>query len=196
MLEANSREARSAWLNAFPRRMCSSVENAATSLGEDGHLSPDGFSFTLSGEELLIPYRLYACEPEYKHRVLPGEEALILSCMYTRHHNGFVREEQLRQILTAHEDWMVPYVIQLLGEYVTSIHQLLLANLPILVSPPYMEAYEDNPRFIECTKSRIISYWNCNYGHTLIVDYPAFQVAKALGWWKASELRQLRRRGY
>ena len=49
----------------------------------------------------------------------------ILSSLYTRHHDGFVRERHLRQLLGVDEPWLPPFVIRLLGEYVVEICELI-----------------------------------------------------------------------
>jgi len=180
-----------AWLKAFPADLRPLVESAAARLPPDEHSPGEPYRFALNGEELWIPYRLYKPEPDL--RACTGTEGMIISCIYTRHHSGFVREAHLRRLLQGHHDWMAPFVVQLLGEYVIPIHRLLLANRQILLSKGYSDSWVQNPDFVQRTKSRIISYWHCYYRATPLQEYAAFQLADALGWWKKSDIPRLRR---
>lgn len=41
--------------------------------------------------------------------------------MFTRHHDGYVRQEWAREVVPVAEPWVVPFMVQLLGEYVVEI---------------------------------------------------------------------------
>lgn len=118
----------------------------------------------------------------------------------TRHHDGYVRQRHLEPLVAEPGEWVVPFVVQLLGEYVVEIHEAILARLlPILDrSADAREAYRRfvaaNPDFIAVTEARIASYWNCYYRDRFVRyrrrdpdgprypgDYPASIVLEALG---------------
>jgi hypothetical protein len=121
---------------------------------------------------------------------------LTLNCIYSRHHNGFVRQRHLENLLAADDEWVVPFVLQLLGEYVLEIVQQLQSNLAKLAGPQFSNFTDENPEFVERTKSRIISYWNCYYHHLYhrFSEYPGFLVADWLGWWRPHDAHKIRAR--
>ena len=57
----------------------------------------------------------------------PGTE--ILHCIYSRHHDGFVRQRHIEAVLDSTHPWVIPYVIQLIGEYVIEIVQAVQRSL-------------------------------------------------------------------
>ena len=69
-----------------------------------------------------IPYRLNLDEPMAGvAERLDDNARLVLSSLYTRDADGRVRERWLTPLLGSPEQWVVPFVIQLLGEYVIEI---------------------------------------------------------------------------
>jgi hypothetical protein len=80
------------------------------------------FTVRVEGELVSIPYRIYNAEPVLSaaQRLLSVQQT-ILACLYTRHHNGHVRQRHLETIVGHAEDWVAPFVVQLLGEYVVQI---------------------------------------------------------------------------
>jgi hypothetical protein len=119
---------------------------------------------TLAGQPIQIPARLYHPEPPPADvdRLSP-RQALILGCLYTRNHDGYVRERALREIIASHEPWVTPFVVQLLGEYVIQILYLLDQQLTEEHRPVYSAFLAENSAFFELTRQRVISYWDCYY---------------------------------
>ena len=97
--------------------------------------------------------------------------------MYSRHHDGHVRESACARILRFSEPWVVPYVVQLLGEYVVEICALILDRLSAqssFSSSAYREFVSANPEYLELTQQRAISYWSCYYRQDFTRnEYPA-----------------------
>ena len=60
-------------------------------------------------------------EPFLTSRYLTARQRLILGCIFTRHHNGYVRQQWMRAVVPHAEPWVVPFVLALLGEYVVEI---------------------------------------------------------------------------
>ena len=91
---------------------------------------------------------------------------------------------------------MVPFVLQLLGEYVVEILRLLHTNVAVLRGEDYARFAAQNPRFVERTKSRIVRYWDCynRREYPRLVEYPGFLVAEALDWWKPRDVPRVRAR--
>src|SRR5262249_1237036 len=76
----------------------------------------DSGFITVGGERLRIPDRLYDPEPDWSWvRSLGSIEQSMVGCLYTRHHDGYVRERALARLVAPDEEWAAPFVIQLLG---------------------------------------------------------------------------------
>jgi hypothetical protein len=80
-----------------------------------------------------------------------------------------MKEVHLEQIATSDELWVVPFVVQLAGEYVLEILDSIrhgLSDLPSKRSTQRL-AYGDfiarNPGFFALTERRVVSYWSCYY---------------------------------
>lgn len=153
------------------------------------HRSPSSFSVVVGGEPVVIPYRIYHPEPsQWVLRTLTSTQLRILRCLYTRHHDGYVRQRHLGYLLPTPLPWVVPYVVQLVGEYVVEILQLIRSGLAQVEVPgsPHHVAYgrfaAANPEFLALTHQRVVSYWNCYYrgSHLQLEEYPGQVVAKSL----------------
>ncbi len=147
----------------------------------------------LNGETLRIPYRIYATEPP-AHLVneFSEQQRIALCCLFTRHHSGFVRERTLREVLRGDPaPWIYPFAIQLLGEYVIEILEVLWTRRDLLRSEQCVTFLNDNPKFVALTKKRIVSYWNCYFRllSPRLVDYIGFRIADELGLWSPKERR-------
>lgn len=120
------------------------------------------YQVMLGGETLTIPSRIYV-DPKLLWAD-SGRNTLergIAWCLGTRHHNGYVREACLTRMLPTPQPWMAPFIVQLVGEYVDEIVQCIEAALPTFA--PEMQAalagfVRDNPRYLNTTESRTISY--------------------------------------
>lgn len=137
----------------------------------------------LSGEPIRIPMRIYFPEEILLHQSnLTDLQRCMLACIYTRHHNGLVREQQLGLLFGASKLWVIPFIIQLIGEYVIEIVELIGRNRAMLRSPQLSAFIEENPRFIDLTKRRATSYWNCYYRQQFPCkdDYPGLRLFRYL----------------
>lgn len=176
------------FLRAFPHVLASDVTAAAGVMPATTNEHNRSFSVWVDDEELLVPYRIYHAEPDpIAVTELAPRAQLVLRCLYTRHHDGHVRQRSLEQVVTALELWVVPYVVQLIGEYVIEIIKVIAAALPELAVPgsPQRALYgrfaADNPAFIDVTAARATSYWNEYYRqYQSPADYPGRQVIEAV----------------
>lgn len=147
---------------AFPSFLQPDVEPLIKELSS-GQLHPASaaFSVYIDGEEIQIPMRVYYQESMLiKCIALPGRSGLIASCLGTRHHNGFLRERCLTQILLANERWTAPYVIQLIGEYVLPIVEMIESAIPHFSPETYCSYIAENQAHYNITFSRAASYWD------------------------------------
>ena len=92
-------------------------------------------------------------------------QRLVLACIYTRHHDGFVRHDRLSHVLGSGELWTAPFILRLIGEYVVEI---VISIAGALAADPgirhsCVQVAAENPDFIELTRQRAVSYWDCYY---------------------------------
>lgn len=151
----------------------------------------DTVRVALDGEVIAFPSRIY-------HGVLATEPSFVLSlspvvaaCAYTRHHDGYVRQEALRTLLDgpcALEPWVVPYVVKLADEYVVEIVEDVAAFLTEVdvegsaQQRAYGRVLAQNPEMLRLLRARVISYWDCYHRrrHRRLEDYPGHRLARAL----------------
>jgi hypothetical protein len=150
---------------AFPSYIGGEVDSVLSIINFDTKLKPVGsFIVSVNSEVIIIPDRIYIDEPKIIETPTLSEIQLgILSCIFTRHYNGFEREKQLKNIITTGYVWIPPFVIKLLGEYVIEILQVIGANIDKLNMDVYKQFLASNRSFYRTTKQRVISYWNCYY---------------------------------
>jgi hypothetical protein len=172
---------------AFPRSLRSSVRVVLGTLLDGAHLqqrSPDDIGIiTLGGDQLRIPARIYNPEPDWTWvRSLGPIEQSIVACMYTRHHDGHVRERALAHISTLNEAWVAPFVIQLLGEYVIELVEQAASLLEQQPKSACALFLRENPDFLHLTTDRATSYWNEYYRQRFRKreDYPALRAIATL----------------
>jgi hypothetical protein len=135
------------------------------------------FRVEVRGEAVAIPERIHHPEPaaDAAH-ALTGAQRVVLHCLYSRHHDGRVRQRHAERVVASTEPWVVPFVVRLAGEYVLEIVQAIAHGLPDLAVPGsvhrglYGEFVVRNPAFFALTQRRVVSYWTCYYRRT----YPAF----------------------
>ncbi|WP_224337439.1 hypothetical protein [Streptomyces olivaceus] len=155
---------------AFPTRLAGYVR-AVLVVVPDARFAPvHPFDVEVQDETVIIPSRIYNEEPSPDlHRPLNPTQQAILQCLYTRHHDGLVRQRHLEQIVACDEPWVVPFVMQLVGEYVPEILEAITKGLPGLFTPGpvqrrlYGEFIGRNPAFFARTERRVVSYWTCYY---------------------------------
>ncbi|KPN93462.1 hypothetical protein [Pseudomonas nunensis] len=125
----------------------------------------------VGGEELVIPYRIYDQGYEVVFDHLTETQSILYSCLLTRHHDGHMRQRHLERILSVREPWVVPFVVQLMGEYVIQILETVEAHLPTLDPALYGRFIRDNQVYFQTTHARMISYWDCYYRR--LYKYPS-----------------------
>jgi len=149
----------------------------------------DPFTVRVEGESVFIPVRVYHPEPRpWALGMLSPVQRAMLACLYTRHHDGHVRQHYLAQVGELASEWVTPFVVQLLGEYVVQIVldvRELLAGVEVAGSAMravYGRFAVENPQFLDLTYQRAVSYWDRYYRgmYARRQDYPAFEVLRWL----------------
>ncbi|MER7695481.1 hypothetical protein [Streptomyces sp. NPDC096095] len=155
---------------AFPTRLAGDVQSVLTVMPETRLAPAMPFEVDVQGETVAVPSRIYNEEPGADmERPLSGTQHVILHCLYSRHSDGRVRQRHLEQIVASGEPWVVPFVVQLAGEYVLEILEAIGRGLPGLAVPSsaqrrlYGEFIAQNPAFFARTERRVVSYWSCYY---------------------------------
>jgi len=153
-------------LGAFPSFLGPVVASAISVLPAPLHPPSEGDvgPVSVSGEVIRIPHRIYnPVLSDPLRRSLSSSERSIIDWLYTRHHDGLVREASLRSAVPVREEWMAPFAVQLIGEYVVEI-LVVLEELLTDEQTRVMQGWAAvNPDFMDLTRARVASYWNCHY---------------------------------
>jgi hypothetical protein len=165
---------------AFPRSLASDVAAVARIIPSASYALADRFVVSVAQEELSIPGRIYNAEPDAGVGELTPGAQLVLHCIYTRHHDGYVRQRHLAYIVGAINLWVPAYVVRLAGEYIVEVIESIAAGLSELTVPgsdqraAYGRFASENARFIDLTDARAASYWNEYYRarYQRLADYP------------------------
>lgn len=155
---------------AFPASVRQRVQAVLEILPPTRLMPASPFTVSVQGEAVTIPYRLYNDEPENEaQQTLSPDQRTILHCLYTRHHDGRIRHRHLEQASKSLQPWVMPFVVQLVGEYVLEILVTIQDQLAELTTPgaaqhtAYGQFLAANPHFLTLTGQRVASYWNCYY---------------------------------
>ena len=157
-------------ITAFPAELASDAE-AVLAVMPDSRLQPHAsFSVAVESQQVLIPERLYNDEPPTDAVAsLSSRRQQLLHCLYSRHCDGMVRQRHLEKIVGSTAPWVVPFIVQLVGEYVLEIQVVICDELRDLATPgtpghlAYGQFIVDNPAFFARTQRRVVSYWSCYY---------------------------------
>lgn len=136
------------------------------------------FSAVVDGESVLIPERLHHPEPHPSvAAAFSARQSAILGCLYSRHHDGYIRQRWIEQVMDVDEPWVAPFVVKLVEEYVLEIVEAIRRGLPDLVvvgsaqQRRYGRFLAANPELFARTERRVVSHWSC-YRRSL---YPEFR---------------------
>ncbi len=185
------------YIGSFPGELSSDVNAVSEFIPAGAHLpSEDDIGpLSINNEPIYIPYRIYSPEPKLPSQISDLHRTII-SCIYTRHHNGFVREKYLGSLFGLTFSWVPPFVLQLVGEYVLEIVLLINEHIDELDPAIYNRFAKENDNFIALIKAKAISYWDCYYRRQnwRFRDSTAFQVLNGLGLWEGLEARRILKR--
>jgi hypothetical protein len=169
---------------AFPNPLAEQV-HAVELLLEQTRLPPASpLAVRVDGQTLRVPYRIYHRVPDTTAMAeLTTTQQLICTCLFTRHHDGMVRQANLERIVTTTLPWIAPYVVQLVGEYVIQIVLAIRRELTQLdiagtdQQKMYGRFVTDNPAFLNLVRQRVASYWDGYYRqmYSRLRDYPQWR---------------------
>lgn len=164
-----------ALINAFPAVVRDAAVRAVSVFPENPRTSKT-FSVRVADENATLPCRIYHNPALINTASLSSVEKELVDCLLTRHHDGIVREKHLKQIISRDHAWIPPFVVQLVGEYVIEILQLIQDNLSLLNASVYAQFLQMNPELLARTKQRVASYWDCYHRNVRLEDYAGFRV--------------------
>ncbi len=181
--------------SAFPAGLKSDVDAVLTAMPPSlGYERVSGPQVSIEGERIELLSRLYSPEPpDDATRGLSDRQRLILSCLYSRHHDGYVRQRHLSG-LQGDEPWVPHFVLQLVGEYVIEICQVALDRVGAIPRASYEAFAAENEEFVALIRRRVVSYAREYHRPMDFVDYPAYRFMTSLGLWDGPEGRQFIRR--
>ena len=138
----------------------------------------------LHSETIVLTGRIFFNEPkpEFENN-LTDTQKQILNCIYTRHFDGYIRERRLNNLWNIDHEWILPFKLQLLGEFVIEI----LFELDKHITEKNIKIYKrltlDNKKYWQQTKSRMVSWWDANYRQTKykeLNDYIGYKIMKRI----------------
>ncbi|MBL4900907.1 MAG: hypothetical protein JKX76_14955 [Colwellia sp.] len=152
------------------------------------------FEVLVEKNTLTIPTRIYTDEGQLgRLSELTSIQKEVVYCFFSRHHDGFVREKCLREFVTSDNPFTVPYILQLLGEYVVEIIDVIYKNREKINKTNLVAYISENPDHYEKTRQRVYSYWACYYRSAYpkykrgiapigdsYLDYPGIKMIKYL----------------
>ena len=159
-------------------KLCDGTVHQVDNLIHDNELN-----LRLGNKTLTIPYRVYFDEPNPElEKNLTDKQKDILNCIYLRHHNGYLREKRLNLLSNNSGKWTIPFVIQLIGEYVYELLPIIDKKINEKTLDFYAEFREENPKYYQQTESRMISYWNEYYRHKFpkLKEYLGFRIIERI----------------
>jgi hypothetical protein len=170
---------------AFPKQLSDDVAAVLEKLSEPeiALTARDIGPVTVGGERLRIPSRVhFGVPPASDLDSLTGAQREVFACLFTRHHDGRVREQACAQAILSTTDWAPAFVIQLIGEYVIEIIELIERHAGSFAAPSYRHFVLENPAFMMLTRSRATSYWDCyfRYRWALKENYPGLGILDLL----------------
>ncbi|WP_225775880.1 hypothetical protein [Pseudomonas sp. Marseille-Q5115] len=149
--------------NAFPPYLKLEAARLSLVMSDTRFADHRGIEVIADKNRVVIPYRIHHERSEQDGRSLSRTLSIMYSCLLTRHHNGYVRQRQLERILPVPEPWVVPFVVQLTGEYVIEILDTCESRFSLLDPVLYGAFIRENPKYFQATRDRMISYWDCYY---------------------------------
>lgn len=141
-------------------------------------------AFQMRGEACAFPGRVYYTVGRIATvtQGLQGTARELALCLASRHHDGYVREAAIRNPYLWESPLSVPFSVQLLGEYVVEIGKIIEEHMAVTGIQPYIDFAKENPGFVETTRRRTISYWDCYYrsDYRRMQEFPCYRAVQRI----------------
>lgn len=176
------------WITAFPKRYKQDVRIVQACLPFAWtRLSPGAIEVNVEHEQIQIPTRLYVSEIDSERiKQLTSTQQTMLFCLYTRHHDGHIREHYLRQLLKTNQqdEWILVYILELASEYVREIVDIIVPVIEQWDLEVKRRFVSNDPVYMKRIEDRMISYWNAYYRSNSErrseAEYPGFRIIESL----------------
>lgn len=151
----------------------------------------EGETVLIKGEPVRLLSRFYSPEPtDVEVAGLSERQRQILACLYSWHHDGFVRERWMAG-LRGDEAWLPLYVFRLVGDYIEPIWERALANIDGIPRTRYADFAKENPAFMRATRDRIVTYHRyVGRFRRDFVHNPAYRFMVELDLWQGHHARR------
>lgn len=160
------------------------VESFGNQYKIENAIHSENIEIKLQNESIVLTGRIYFAEPSIElESGLTETQRQILNCIYTRHYDGYIRERRLKNLLNIDNEWVLPFKLQLLGEFVIEILFELDKHISNNNARLYKRLTLDNKKYWEQTKSRMVSWWDAYYRLTKykkLYDYIGRQITKRI----------------
>ena len=168
---------------SFPKELHSDVKKVINILPiKEDCINENYTTYLLNNENLKMYSRIYFDEPNQELiDNLTSKQKIILNCIYTRHHNGYLRQQKVEKLIESKEYFVTPFMIQLIGELIFEI--LVPINDSVDKNTKnYVKFIEENQIYWNLTKSRMISYWNEYYRkeHEKLKNYIGYKLVEKI----------------
>ena len=169
------------WRKAFPDYLQDDLA-VLTDMMPKAKLAPnEGFAFVVSGEIVEAPIRIYNDEPsDFDVSELSAQQRSMIHCMYSRHHDGHVRERHLKALAASRAPWALPFVARAASEYVEEIARVIddatreIGESGSEMQLAYAAFARQNSAYVAASADRARNYWHEYYRHRYpdFTDYP------------------------
>lgn len=121
--------------------------------------------YELYGKKLSFPYRIYMdsiCDNNLKKFDL--HQKIVMYCIFSRHHDGFIRQKQIEKLLSLSIDFStIPFIFKICDEYVLEILDVVYSKLKSRDNRDFKAFCCQNQRLVSRSYARMVSYWNEYY---------------------------------
>jgi hypothetical protein len=160
------------------------VESFGKQYKIDNAIHSENREIKLKSETIILTGRICFAEPNPElENNLTDTQKQILNCIYTRHFDGYIRERLLKNLLDIDHVWILPFKLELLGEFVIEI----LFELDKHITDDNIKLYKqltlDNKKHWTQIKSRMVSWWDADYRHPnykKLKDYIGYKIIKRI----------------
>ncbi len=167
----------------FSQQYREAVDHIIGSLAQPRRSFIGLFSARIGGERIVAPDRIYYRYDRSTLHTGDTVQAQVAACLFSRHHNGHVREECLRSLLEHTEPplFVIPYILKLAEEYVLALVELVRKHLARLPEENLARFLKENPKWLPLMYQRCASYWDCYYRrYPRLEDYPGMRLIAEL----------------
>src|ERR1051326_8366354 len=150
---------------AFPWSCRTAAEAAGMALAPlvDDSYRRSSLRVVVLGSTILIPWRVHFLGMNEVNPRPRTDPWLVAQCLLTRSTDGYIRQASLRQLLSASEPWIIPFVVLLAGEYVVEIVEDIFNSSSTLDRNAYTNFVRENRPIMRLLRSKAASYWNRYY---------------------------------